>query len=187
MIALLKRKLSAFHPSPLPSEVSIRASVLIPVFEHDGDTRILLTKRTTTVKYHKGEISFPGGMYEEADQDTERTALRECKEEIGVGEGDVEIVGCLDDMRTATTGFVITPYVGLIPYPYQFRLNPKEVEHLIYLPFPFLVNCEVEEESVEREGKTLRVPAICYGGETIWGATCKLLLQLRRIVEDDAL
>jgi 8-oxo-dGTP pyrophosphatase MutT (NUDIX family) len=186
MIPLLKRKLRAYNPSSMDSDVSIRASVLIPVFEHDGDTCILLTKRSTTVKYHKGEISFPGGMYEETDQDTGRTALRECREEIGVEEGDVEIVGRLDDMRTVT-GFVITPYVGLMPYPYKFRLNPEEVEHLIYLPFPFLMNCEIEEESAEQQGKTVQVPAILYGGEKIWGATCKLLLQLRRILEDDAL
>lgn len=186
MIPLLKRKLRAYNPSPLDSDVSIRASVLIPVFEHDGDTRILLTKRSTTVKYHKGEISFPGGMYEETDRDTERTALRECAEEIGLGEGDIEVVGRLDDMRTVT-GFVITPYVGLIPYPYQFKLNPEEVEHLIYLPFPFLMDCDAEEIPAEQEGRTVQVPAIYYGGERIWGATCKLLLQLRRILEDDAL
>jgi len=182
MIPLLKRKLRAFHPSALDSDVSIRASVLIPVLEDDGDTRILLTKRTTTVKYHKGEISFPGGMYEETDEDTERTALRECGEEIGVGQGDIEIVGRLDDMRT-TTGFVITPYVGLIPYPYEFKLNPEEVDYLLCLPFPFLMKCESEAEPAEQQGKTVQVPAIYYRGERIWGATCKLLLQLRRILE----
>jgi 8-oxo-dGTP pyrophosphatase MutT (NUDIX family) len=186
MIPLLKRKLRAYSPSLLDSDVSIRASVLIPIFEHDGDLRILLTKRSTTVTYHKGEISFPGGMYEETDRDAERTALRESVEEIGLREEDVEIVGRLDDMRTVT-GFVITPYVGLIPYPYQFRLNPDEVEHLIYLPFPFLMKCEMEAESTEHQGRIVQVPAIYYEGERIWGATCKLLFQLRRILEDEAL
>ncbi|MGA3173850.1 MAG: CoA pyrophosphatase [Syntrophorhabdales bacterium] len=137
-----------------------RASVLIPIAAENGDTRILLTRRTTSVKYHKGEISFPGGMYEEYDRETVRTAIRECGEEI-------------------------TPYVGVIPYPYNFRLNPEEVHYLIWLPLPFLMSCRPEVTISEQKGKAFEVFAIRYNGERIWGATCKLLLELRRILEDE--
>ena len=145
MISFLKRKLAAFNPSSLPSDLRVRASVLIPIMVNGDDVRILLTKRTATVKYHKGEVSFPGGMYEEDDGETVRTAIRECGEEIGVRPDDVEIVGRLDDTETFT-GFVITPYVGLIPYPYAFTLNPDEVHHLICLPFRRLMDCEPEAD-----------------------------------------
>jgi 8-oxo-dGTP pyrophosphatase MutT (NUDIX family) len=184
MIALLKRKLAGYSPCSLDADKKIRASVLIPVFENSAGVHILLTKRTNKVKYHKGEISFPGGMYEDGDRTAIDTALRECSEEIGVKPSDVEIVGQLDDMRTVT-GFVITPYVGIIPCPYSFTLNPDEVHYLINLPFPYLLEYRAEAETVQHEGRLVEIPAIYYEGERIWGATCKLLLQLRKIVEDE--
>ncbi len=143
--------------------------------------RILLTKRTETVKYHKGEISFPGGTYEEDDGDAERTAVRECGEEIGVRPDDIDIIGRLDDMATIT-GFVITPFVAFIPCPYDFRVNPGEVHHLIYLPLSRLMEAEPETTMGEHEGEPVASPAISYEGERIWGATCKLLLQLKDVL-----
>jgi 8-oxo-dGTP pyrophosphatase MutT (NUDIX family) len=186
MVALLKRKLSAYKPSKLRREERMCASVLIPIFENSTGHHVVLTKRTTTVKYHKGEISFPGGMYEKDDGDTLKTAIRECGEEIGVKGGDIEIVGRLDDMSTFT-GFVITPYVGLIPYPYAFKLNPGEVAYLIYLPVPYLLKSELQIETVEFQGELVKAPAIYYEGERIWGATCRILMQLRKIIEDETI
>ena len=136
------------------------------------------------MKYHKGEISFPGGMYEERDGETVRTAIRECGEEIGMSPNDIEVVGRLSDMETMT-GFVITPYVGLIPFPYDFKLNPAEVHYLIYLPLPFLMSCRPEAATAESKGKTVEVFEIYYNGERIWGATCRLLLELRRILDEE--
>lgn len=157
---------------------------MIPVFENDTGTRILLTKRTMSVKYHKGEVSFPGGMREKADGNSLETAMREAMEEIGIKGEDVEVVGRLDDMNTFT-GFVITPYVGLIPYPYPFRLNPEEVAYLIHLPMAHLLKAPLQIEAVEFQGDVVQAPAFYYGGERIWGATCRILAQLRKIIEDD--
>lgn len=162
----------------------MRASVLIPILTKDGETQVLLTKRTEQVKYHKGEISFPGGMYEEGDGDALTTAVRESMEEIGVKPDDVEIVGRLNDINTFT-GFVITPYVGVIPFPYDFALSTNEVSYLIYLPFSRLMASEYRVEPAEFKGKNLKAPAIYYEGERIWGATCRMLLQLRRILHDE--
>jgi 8-oxo-dGTP pyrophosphatase MutT (NUDIX family) len=180
----VRRKLSLYSPSFLDANQDIRASVLIPVFQDGGETRILLTKRTDTVKYHKGEISFPGGMYEREDQDALATAMRECWEEIGVEPQHVEILGRLDDMHTYT-GFVISPFVGLIPYPYDFKVSSDEVSYLIYLPVPFLLSCTSVVETVDFQGGVTRAPAIYYENERIWGATCRMLLQFRRIIQDE--
>jgi 8-oxo-dGTP pyrophosphatase MutT (NUDIX family) len=159
--------------------------VLLPLFEGKDGLRILLTKRTERMKAHPGEISFPGGMYEEEDADTMRTALRESHEEVGIEAAHVEIVGRLDDTATLT-GFVITPYVGIIPYPYTFKINRKEVARLIYLPYEHLRKSDLIQEQMEYRGKTETIDCIYYSGERIWGATCKILTMFRRIVENDS-
>jgi len=184
MMDLLRQRLSAFQASSLDGTERMRASVLIPILRKDGETNVLLTRRTETVKYHKGEISFPGGMYEEGDGDALTTAVRESMEEIGLKPGDVEIVGRLNDMNTFT-GFVITPYVGIIPFPYDFILSAAEVSYLIYLPLSYLMTVDYKIEPAEFKGKNGQAPAIYYEGERIWGATCRMLLQLRRILRDE--
>jgi len=185
MITTLRRRLSAFrHTLSSNPDKKVCASVLIPLVEASAGVQIVLTRRTNTVKYHKGEVSFPGGVYETEDGDTLKTAMRECSEEIGVRPEDVEIVGRLDDMNTFT-GFVITPYVGIIPYPYAFRLNPGEVAYLNYLPVTFLLGCELQIETIEFQGRTVDAPAFYYEGERIWGATCRILMQLRKIMTDE--
>jgi 8-oxo-dGTP pyrophosphatase MutT (NUDIX family) len=184
MIDLVRRRLSLYSPSFLDAREDVRASVLIPLFMDGDEDRIVLTKRTETVKYHKGEISFPGGMYEREDEDALATAMRECWEEIGVEPEHMEILGRLDDMHTYT-GFIISPFVGLIPYPYDFRVNPDEVSYIVYLPVPFLLSCAPVVETVDFQGGVTRAPAIYYENERIWGATCRILLQLRRIIQNE--
>jgi 8-oxo-dGTP pyrophosphatase MutT (NUDIX family) len=183
MLAALKQAFSRYSPSSIMSTGKVTASVVLPLYGDSTDIQIILTKRTTKVKYHKGEISFPGGMYEEKDGHTLNTAIRECHEEIGVKEGDIEIIGRLDDVHTLT-GFIITPYVGIIPYPYDFKPNPAEVSYLIFLPLTHLLRFEPILETAEYEGRTEEIQAIYYNGERIWGATCRMLLWLKRIAEN---
>ncbi len=116
------------------------AAVLVPVYEKVEEHYIVLTKRTSWMQYHKGQVSFPGGAYDEDDGDLEATALREAYEEIGVRAEDVELLGNLDDQATLTSHFIITPFVGAIPYPYDFRVNRKEVEDLIEAPVAALLD-----------------------------------------------
>jgi 8-oxo-dGTP pyrophosphatase MutT (NUDIX family) len=184
MISLIKEKLRDYKPKSIQCEQTVMAGVIIPILEMDGTTSIVLTKRTCSVKIHKGEVSFPGGAYEEKDRNTLETALRECCEEIGVRKKDIEIIGRLGDMYTLT-GFVITPYVGVVPYPYTFKISPNEVAYLIYLPFEFLLNMTPKMEEATHEGKTERVHSFYYEGDRIWGATCRILLKLREIVNGE--
>ncbi len=180
-LSRIRQRLEGYRPRQLECVTQIRASVLVPLFEKENVLHVLLTKRTERVKAHPGEISFPGGMYEETDADTRKTALRECCEEVGVKAGDVEIVGRLDDLVTLT-GFVITPYVGIIPYPYSFKINTIEVAYLIYLPFEHLTTTDLAHEQIEYGGRIETIDCIYYNGERIWGATCRMLLKLKRIV-----
>ncbi len=180
MLSTIREKIKQYQSRELECPTDIRASVMVPLFQKEDGLQIVLTKRTDEMKAHPGEISFPGGMYEERDADTMNTALRECCEEIGVRANDVEIIGRLDDVRTLT-GFVITPYVGIIPYPYSFKINQKEVAYLVYLPFGYLRNGDPVREQSEYRGRLETIDAIYYEGERIWGATCRILQKLNRI------
>lgn len=183
MIDVIREKLKYYKGVKIESPNFICAGVIIPLFEENNEVFIILTKRSENVRYHKGEVSFPGGMCEEGDGDTLNTALRECCEEIGVKRHDIEVLGRLDDMVTLT-GFVITPYVGVIPYPYRFNTNPDEVAYLIFFPIKNLMEVKIGMESASYEGRFEMVPSIYYKGDRIWGATCRILMRLRRILED---
>ncbi|MDR2017516.1 MAG: CoA pyrophosphatase [Syntrophobacterales bacterium] len=182
--AFIRERLKNYEAKVIEGCEGICAGVVIPIFQKDGNVYIVLTKRSQTVSLHKGEVSFPGGMCEDEDGGTMNTALRECCEEIGVSAEDVEIIGKIDDMYTFT-GFVITPYVGIIPYPYEFRTNPGEVAYMIFMPLKHLMEATPVMENVEHLGKTIMATSFDFNGDRIWGATCRILFRLKRILEDE--
>jgi 8-oxo-dGTP pyrophosphatase MutT (NUDIX family) len=152
------------------------ASVLVPLFRNHGRFWLLFTKRTSSVEYHKGEVSFPGGTVDSGDDTHERTALRETFEEIGVREEDIEILGRLDDMTTLTSQFIIHPFVGMIRFPYSFHVSRKEVERLIQVPLEFFLDpSQPLPHSIEYRGERMEIPAFIYGDAVIWGATERIL------------
>ena len=139
----------------------------------------MLTKRTETVEYHKGQICFPGGARHEADRDLRNTALRETFEEVGVDPDDVRVLGELDSMSTVSSNFLITPYVGVIPYPYEFRVSDDEIKSLIEVPISALRDeNNYREEAYDLDGKILIGIVFEYQGDVIWGATARILRQL---------
>ena len=103
------------------------AAVLVPFFRHAGEYRLLFTLWTSNLPTHKGDVSFPGGRYHKEDVSLLHTALRESEEEVGLKQADVHILGPLDDLRTHASNYVITPYIGMIPYPYDFQPSTWEV------------------------------------------------------------
>jgi len=157
------------------------AAVLVPLFQKDEDCHLLFTKRSDQVKYHKGEISFPGGVVDEEDSELINTALREAFEEIGLRKSDVQIIGVLDDIVTITE-FIVTPIVGLFPYPYPFKISEVEIAELIEVPLSFLLdNCTSEKETF-RGGQKEVVYSYQYGKHIIWGATARILKQFLDLI-----
>jgi len=170
ILSARKRKVIDHPPFP-------HAAVLVPLFEKEGECHLLFTKRSNQVKYHKGQISFPGGMFDQEDITLDRTALRESFEEVGLRGEDIHLIGTLDDIVT-TTEFVVTPFVGLFPYPYPFRVSEVEIAELIEVPLPFLLNKECSGEMIVSEEDQKRlVYTYQYGKHTIWGATALILKQ----------
>jgi len=151
------------------------AAVLVPLLLKNDEWHVLVTQRTNEVPHHKGQISFPGGACDKEDADILATALRETYEEIGVPPLAVDVLGLLDDMFTSSH-FVITPVVGVIPYPYPCRLNPVEVEATVEVPLSFLRDpAHLRTEQVEFEGSPMELLFWDYGAYTIWGATARIL------------
>ncbi len=155
-----------------PNRVS--AAVLVPIYEKDGQYHILFIKRTEWVEKHKGEISFPGGVYEAYDDTLLNTALRESAEEINLMPDDVEVLGELDDVVSAKTNYRITPFLAFIPWPYEFKVDGHETEAIIEAPIPALMDIGYSrQESVD--GETVTVYYYNYQGRVIWGATARVL------------
>ena len=159
------------------------ASVLVLLYPKDGDYCVLLNKRSEDVEHHKGEISFPGGSREPQDSDLRETALRETHEELGVRPGDVDLLGELDDTPTISN-FVITPYVGAIGYPYDFKPSELEVTEVLEVPISALRDDKNLRDDVRLiEGRLVHSTSYVYEGQVIFGATARVLTTFLRLVE----
>ena len=150
--------------------------MLLPIFDWQGQYHVLFIKRTETVREHKGQISFPGGTCEDADDTLLETALRECYEEIGLSGGDVEVLGELDGEVTTTSNYIVTPFLGMMPWPYRLVRNEEEVDEIIEVPIPALLEKGCLQPDTEvLNGKVVASYAYHYQGRVIWGATARIL------------
>jgi 8-oxo-dGTP pyrophosphatase MutT (NUDIX family) len=160
----------------LSAEGRRRAAVLVPLYEERGEYQILLIKRAEQVQTHQGQIAFPGGTWRPEDPNHIATALREAHEEIGLRREDIELLGELDDTATATSMFLITPVVGVIPSPYPFQIDAREIAAVLSLPLKTLQEPQAfHEETWDREDGPVRVLVRREGPHIIWGATARIL------------
>ena len=175
---LLKDRLS-LNPAPPAAPPDLHpAGVLAPLFFSEDEPHLLFTQRTMTVRDHRGQISFPGGVKAPEDPDFLACALREAQEEIGLAPEKVEVLGSLTPLATIT-GYWVTAFVGLIPYPYDFRLNTGEVQRLLLLPLAdFCDPRRWNSGEYTYNGRIVRVCCWKHQGTVIWGATARLLLDL---------
>jgi len=175
----LKEALSSRLKRRISDQRFIRAAVLVPIFCKDGQYHILFTQRSNQVMHHKGQISFPGGAKHEDDASLLDTAVRESWEEIGLKPKDVEVLGELDDHPTASSGFIISPFVAFIPHPYDFKVSRGEIDEIFDVPVPALLqDANFKQEHHDMGGQVFAAYTYEYGGRVIWGATAGILHQL---------
>jgi 8-oxo-dGTP pyrophosphatase MutT (NUDIX family) len=154
------------------------AAVLIGLVERAGGLHLLLTQRTTHLRDHAGQISFPGGRVERWDASIAATALREAQEEIGLDPAKVEVLGELATYDTAT-GFRIHPVVGWLTPPLELRLDPYEVDDVFELPLAFVVDPGNHRRQSFRRGPLTRTYYVLpWQNRFIWGATAGILVNL---------
>lgn len=166
----------------------IPAAVLIPLYRDGDDYHVVFIRRTDTVPTHKGQISFPGGGQDEGDADLLVTALRESYEEIGLQSRDTEVLGELDDEITTTSNYVVSPFVGLIPWPYEFTRNEREVDEILTVPLSVLLGGSARRPDTEvLNGEPLPSYAYHHNGNVIWGATARMLYKLLGILDPGTL
>jgi 8-oxo-dGTP pyrophosphatase MutT (NUDIX family) len=181
-ILVRREKVRLDSPSRKPS------GVLIPLYVKDGQHYLVLTRRSQLVRYHKGQVSFPGGGYHRSDGTLRQTALRESFEEIGLDPTQVEIWGELDDNLTFGSNFIIAPFVGLIPADYPFKLSDFETGEILHVPVKALLMkdaCRADQEVV-LDGCPVKSNIYTYKEHVITGATARIVKQFLEIYSQAA-
>ena len=160
----------------LPAGRKLRpAGVLAPVVEASDGLRLLLTKRSSALKHHPGQIAFPGGKQDEGDADVKAAALREAREEIGLPVEQVETLGTLPAHETVT-GFVVTPVIGLVRGTFEIVPEPGEVDEVFDVPLEHVLAADnFGIEGRRWRGQRRSYFAVPYGPYYIWGATARML------------
>ena len=180
----IRAALLAREPRRLNGELKRKlrpSAVLAPVYEQDGEVRLLLTQRTNDVRHHKGQISFPGGRRDADDSSYAETAKREFEEEMGISRGEVEILGALDE-QPVISYYRIVPFVARLGYPFEADPSPDEIERVITLPLVGFLDPSVHRMTTnEFEGRLYPIHFYEVGGEMVWGATGRIVSQLLEV------
>lgn len=160
----------------VPRDRTLRpAAVLIPVFDDGSDLQVFLTKRSSALKHHPGQIAFPGGKIDPGDRDPQAAALREAHEEIALVPENVEVLGTLPSHETVTS-YSITPVLGRVRADFVPRADPAEVAEVFSVPLDHVLNVGRYSVQYRRwRGVRRSYYTVPYGPYYIWGATARIL------------
>lgn len=167
----------------LPGHSTRPAAVLAAIFDRDGQAEVVLTRRSARLRSHTGEVSFPGGRIEVGEGPL-HAALREANEEVGLDPASVEVIGELTSLRTVLNPAPIHPFVGVLPGPPVLVPNPAEVDRAFTVALAELTDPEVyrSERWPFPNGATRTIHFFELDGDTVWGATARMLTELLGIV-----
>ena len=160
----------------LPPNRKLRpAAVLAPIIAGSIGYELILTKRSSVLKHHPGQIAFPGGKRDESDADLIETALREAREEIGLPVNSVEILGTFAPHETVTS-FTVTPVVALVKDDFEAIPELGEVSEVFRVPLAHVLSPDNYIVEARRwRGQQRKYYTVPYGPYYIWGATARIL------------
>ena len=163
----------------LPADRRLRpAGVLVPLIERASGVQVILTKRSSALKHHPGQIAFPGGKQDEGDHDVIAAALREAEEEIALQRSNVEILGTLPAHETVT-GFIVTPVLARVRADFEPFAEPGEVAEVFEAPLAHVTDpARFVIQSRRWRGQRRHYFTVPYGPYYIWGATARILRAL---------
>ncbi len=159
------------------------AAVLAPLVRQADRWYLLYTRRADGVEHHKGQVAFPGGASEPGES-AEQTALREADEEIGLRPADVRILGRLPQIVTISD-FLVTPVVGVVAWPYAFRVHTPEVARVFALPLAWLADRNNYMQLLRAETGRHVIAYQPYDGELLWGATAHMTVEFLKILQSE--
>jgi len=175
------------RPRPLhppPGVEPRKAGVLLILYPIRTVLHLVLTVRTSDLDHHSGQISLPGGGWEEGDSSLQETALREAQEEIGIATDDLEVFGPLTPLYIPPSNNVIHPFVAHTPQRPTLHPDPREVAELLEVPLHLLLDPATrrEEDWIWR-GAPLHVPLYAVGQHKVWGATAIVLAEFLALLD----
>ena len=166
-----------------PNEKTRKSAVLILFYKGNGEIYIPLILRPKYDGVHAGQMAFPGGRFENFDENLHRTALREAQEEIGIKATDVKIMGQLTEIFIAPSNFYAQPVVGFIPYKPDFYPDPREVDTVFEVNIKeFLDPKNISKTTIKVKELSFEVPCYVINGNIIWGATALMISELTAII-----
>lgn len=173
---------TSLHGGRQPREAPLPAAGLVILYPREGEPYLLLTVRAADLPAHPGQIGLPGGM-QDPGESLRETALRETREEVGVAEADLEVLGTLTPVFIPPTGILLHPFVAVATAPLGFEPHAAEVQRLLEVPLRTLL----DPSAIRSEPRTLAageatIPYFELGGEKVWGATAMVLSELRAIL-----
>lgn len=169
---------------PINNNKIKNSAVLILIYPIENELNICLTRRSHELKYHPGQISFPGGKCEPYDKNPLETALRETEEEIGIDTAKLEILGKLSDLYVSVSNFNISPFVAWSAQIPVFKMNTVEVDEIISLPLnTILVDDNKTNKMVITSYGNIEVPCYYIENYLIWGATSMMIAELEAILK----
>lgn len=165
-------------PRRLPVDLPTRqAAVLVPIVNR-ADPTLLLTRRSSALRKHPGQVAFPGGVMDPEDTSLIATALREAEEEVAIPPSSVRVIGVLPPV-TSSTGFHVTPVVGVLPDTLNWRPNEAEVESVFEMPLQEALRLgRYTALDIHRHGLSHRVWLSWFEHYFIWGMTAGIIRQL---------
>jgi len=168
----------------MPKNVK-QSSVLLLLYPHNQTIWMVLMQRPIYRGVHSGQVSLPGGKFEDGDESLIFTALREAKEEIGIDPVAVQILGLLTELYIPPSNFLVTPIVGFMHYRPTFFANSEEVAKIIEIRLiDLLEEANIRTKSIKLPlGFSAKTPCYVIDDTVIWGATAMILNEFRELSE----